>query len=154
MRNNRPTLVTFLVAIALSGCASTGQSEVNLATQDCQSQAGKSGLRCMKNHPNFRKFPQAQQDFIIYAAMLEEQRNAGKITQAEADYAVSQYNQRQEQLRTAQSQAQSQALMSAGTTLLAVDAINRRNAPISAPAPTMRTTNCNAVGNMLNCNSF
>ncbi len=163
MTCNSKSLVAIAALIGLlSACASSGQMALDEAMNDCKPQAGKTGLRCLRNHPKFREFPQAQQDFTVFAAMLEEQRNSGKITQAEADYAVSQYNQRQAQQAAIQSQAQSNALMSTGTTLLAIDAMNRRPATVYAPAPMMpmptapriQTTQCGRNGAYVNCTTF
>lgn len=161
-RNSKSLIATTALIGLLSGCASSGQIALDEAMSDCKSQAGKTGLRCMRNHPKFHEFPQSQQDFTIFAAMLEEQRNAGKITQSEADYAVSQYNQRQAQVSAAQSQAQSNALMSTSATLLAIDAMNRRPATVYAPppmmpmpaAPKIQTTQCGRNGAYINCTTF
>jgi len=99
------------------------------------------------------------QRMVAYGVVVEEQRNTGKISQAQAEYMMGEFIARQEAQEAARSQAASNAMGQAGATLLAIDAMNRNNggmiyAPPPPMAPMMRTTNCRALGNTLNCTSF
>lgn len=143
-----------ILTLALTGCAS------QQAMEDVAGACQAKGMRCARNHPNFSKMSDDAQRVVTYGAMIEEQRDAGKITPAQADFYMREFIAKLDAQQAARSQAASDAVGQAGSTLLAIDAINRNNRgiiytpPPQITTPMMQTTNCRTIGNMFNCTTF
>jgi hypothetical protein len=146
-------ILPVMAMLTVAGCASQH------AMEDVAAACQAKGMRCARNHPSFSKMSDDAQRMVTYGAMIEEQRNAGKITPAQADFLMREFIAKLDAQQAARSQAASNAMGQAGATLLAIDAMNRNNggtiyAPPPPMSPMMRTTNCNALGGRVTCTSF
>lgn len=81
----RISIAPFALMLAIAGCAS--QQAMEDIAGACQSK----GMRCARNHPSFSKMSDDAQRMVSYGAMIEEQRYAGKITPAQADFMMREF---------------------------------------------------------------
>lgn len=165
----RLSLAPFALILAFGGCAS--QQAARQIQTDCSLPNGGISSDCASKHPSFSKLHPGYQKMVAYRVLLNEQIANKQITKAQADVMQLEYEDKiiaQADAAAAQQQASAaaanQALGNAGMTLMAAGqrmTPQQRAAVLSgipvmpptyvAPAPMMRTTNCNALGNSINC---
>lgn len=148
--------IVALVVVGLSGCA--GNQAVNSIIADCSN--GKGGLSpsCAKNHKNYDQLPQDEKRAISYASVLEEQKAAGKLSPAQAEFLMQEYtakiNNQAAAVSAAQSQASSNAMMMTGAAMMVA---GQRQPAVIYPAPQQnypRTTSCMGGYRSVTCSHF
>jgi len=143
----RKLFYIFLASGALTACAA--QQAANSIMADCADKAGGTNATCAKNHPGFAKLPQADQRAITYRIMLNEQVASKKITQAQSDFMMQEYQAKitndAQAINNANSQASSNAMMNTGAALMMMDAANR---------PRQTNTSCSSFMGTMNCRSY
>ena len=136
-----------LISLALSSCAS--QQALNSVLADCTEPDGTIIATCAKKHANFSKLDPAGQRIISYRVMLNEQVDAKKLTQAQADVMFQEYKAKianeAQAINNANSQASSNAMMNTGAALMMMDAANR---------PRQTNTSCSTFMGTMNCRSY
>lgn len=143
----RAGLLSIVVMIAiLGGCAS--QQAMQEISRACNV-TGPNGMKCARNHPRFVDLSAEAKRQATYGAMLEDQREKGQITAAQADYLYTEFSAKleaQEQATSAiRGQAASDALIATGGAMM------MGNRP---PQYYPSNTSCSAFMGTVNCRHY
>jgi hypothetical protein len=150
----------------LGGCYTTQQSigttPYRAAYSSCSAASDPNVIGCLKNHPNFSQYTQAEKEMVLYGAVIVEKMIRGEMTGAEGELAMAQYAGRAHAASAAAERAAAaettRALSAVGQSLTAIgDAERTRVNTLNAANPPMRMpvqTRCWRNGVYVNCTSY
>lgn len=150
-------LLAFSVATILTGCAT--QQAANQIQADCGAPDGSVSAACASKHPSLSKMPSQYQRAIAHRNVVNELVAANKLTKTQADFLQEEYQAKMQNEIAAQEAAAAVASAPARNAMATTGAAlilagQPRPAQPVNPVNRMRTTNCNAFGNSVNCTSF
>lgn len=161
----KPYCLLFL--FLLSGCNTTqqsvGTSPFKQAIDECAPlEKTDAELACMRNHPEFSRFTDAEKQIVAYLAVIAEKIRRGEISETEGEYLAVQYAAQARSLGNASEQARAQQISSAlgkfGQSMSSIaeaeqNRINSLNAA-SRQIPLPTRTRCWQNGMYVNCTSY
>ena len=158
--------------LLLAGCFQTqqtvGTSSFQQAGKQCAAKynGDTDRARCLTQHPSYSSFTHAEKSLISYAALLDQNYRAGRITKEERDFLAARYAQ-QAMAQSAASEAQQRAEFQyqmnalsnnmnnlAAATALQNQAIINQQQQNMMVAPMQTQTRCWRNGYYVNCQSW